>query len=836
MLETEPIDGEPCRFRTCYPTTLWPIRLAEAALTRPPFPVPATRHTAAAASVLRLVLEHRNQAASFAGLELGSLRFFLKGQPQHAYKLYELILNHTLGVAVAASSDDPAPVLLGPVCLRPVGFERDEGVLPYTARSLSGYRLLTETFAYPQKFLFFDLAGLDRRVTARLGNRMEVFLYLDREAPDLEHLSDDHFRLGCTPVVNLYPKRAEPILLTHADFEYRVAPDARRPRSHEVYSIDRVTASSSAGESAEYRSFFSVRHAQAAEDAGVFWHAARRAGEAADGRADAGTEVFLSLVDLNRDPAATADWTVDVETTCLNRDLPARLPFGGGQPRLQLTDGDALVSAVSCVTAPTPTLRPAQRRGALWRLVSHLSLNHLSLVNDGKADAPARDPQTLRFRRLAADAPDDRRHRRGRQPPRRLPPRRGRRPGRRGDADLRRRALLRRRPLPLCVRAGTLFIALLLRKLVYKAHRPHQGAGGRSAPMAAADGRTSSGLIGKLQREPYRFEFFQAVRLLERLARGRASAPVGGDEPPEREAVRFRAAPSLGFAPAAVGQVRSAPGGADAAPEMAVSFLGLTGPSGALPHHYTTLLLRRARDKDHALCEFLDLFNHRAVSLFHRAWEKYRLPAAYERAALDAAEDNPDPVTQGLYCLVGLGFPGLRGRQQVGDEAFLYYGGHFSRDTRPASALEEILEDYFHMPARLQQFEGRWLPLEAEDRSYLAPSGEAGGMNCRLGEDFIVGERVWDAQSKFRIRVGPLSYAEFRRLTPDGDGLRPLCELTRSYVGAELSFDVQAVLAAGQAPGCRLGGDGAQLGWNSWVFAAEAPAEADDAVFALDDL
>ncbi len=300
--------------------------------------------------------------------------------------------------------------------------------------------------------------------------------------------------------------------------------------------------------------------------------------------------------------------------------------------------------------------------------------------------------------------------------------------------------------------------------------------------------------------------------------------------------MRFRAAPSLGFAPAAIGQLRPAPGRADAPPEMIVSFLGLTGPSGALPQHYTSLLLRRAHDKDYSLREFLDLFNHRAVSLFHRAWEKYRLPAAYERAALDAAEEETDPITQGLYCLVGLGFPGLRGRQEVDDEAFLFYGGHFSRDVRPASALEEVLEDYFRATAQVRQFEGRWLPLEVEDRSYLAPPEEGAGLNCRLGEDFIVGERVWDAQSKFRVRVGPLTYGEFRRLIPDGDGLRPLCELTRSYAGPELSFDVQAVLAAGQAPGCRLGGDGARLGWDSWLFAAAAPAEADDAVFALDDV
>ncbi|HVS40410.1 MAG TPA: type VI secretion system baseplate subunit TssG [Gemmataceae bacterium] len=349
--------------------------------------------------------------------------------------------------------------------------------------------------------------------------------------------------------------------------------------------------------------------------------------------------------------------------------------------------------------------------------------------------------------------------------------------------------------------------------------------------MAAANGRTNSGLTGRLNREPHRFEFFQAVRLLERQSSRR---PVGGDESPAAEAVRFRAAPSLGFAPSAVAGLRQRDDGGP--PEMTVSFLGLTGPSGALPHHFTTLLLRRARDKDFSLREFLDLFNHRLASVFHRAWEKYRLPAAYERAALDDSGDETDPITQALYCIVGLGAPGLRERRQVDDEAFLFYGGHFSRDARPASALEEILEDYFRFPVRVQQFEGRWLPLEPEDRSYLAPPDEGMGLNCRLGEDFIVGERVWDAQSKFRLRIGPLTFAQFRTLLPDGDGLRPLCELTRSYAGPEFSFDVQAVLAAGQAPGCRLGGDGARLGWDSWVFAADAPAEADDAVFALDDV
>src|SRR5262249_52801906 len=130
QLETEPIQGLPCRFRTCYPVTLHPIELREASLSRPPFAAPTAPHVAQAAAVLRLVLGCRAQTVAFADLTVASLRFFLKGQPQHVYRLYELLFNHTLGVALASSATDPAPVLLDPECLRPVGFERDEGLLP----------------------------------------------------------------------------------------------------------------------------------------------------------------------------------------------------------------------------------------------------------------------------------------------------------------------------------------------------------------------------------------------------------------------------------------------------------------------------------------------------------------------------------------------------------------------------------------------------------------------------------------------------------------------------------------------------------------------------------
>jgi type VI secretion system protein ImpG len=388
MLETAAIDGEPCRFRTCYPVTLWPLDVEAAVLARPPFKAPAVPFADRTAALLRLTLRCRDDKGGFAALKLDRLRFFLKGQAQHVYRLYELIFNNALGVALAATPQAAEAAVLDRTCLRPVGFERDEGVLPYTARSFMGYRLLSEYFAFPEKFLFVDLA-LAGKVPGGVGQRLEVFVYLDRTAPDLEqNVTADTFRLGCTPIVNLYAQRAEPIPLTHTEYQYRVVPDARRPLAHEVYSIDRVTATTPDRRQVEYQPFFSAKHAGAAPE--HYWHSSRRAAEQADpsraapGTAiDHGTEVFLSLVDLDLNLSAAGGWTLTVETTCLNRDLPQKLPVGGDQPRFSLSDGAGPVSRIVGLTPPTPTLRPAMKRGVLWRLISHLSLNYLSLVEGG---------------------------------------------------------------------------------------------------------------------------------------------------------------------------------------------------------------------------------------------------------------------------------------------------------------------------------------------------------------------------------------------------------------------------------------------------------------------
>jgi type VI secretion system protein ImpH len=262
---------------------------------------------------------------------------------------------------------------------------------------------------------------------------------------------------------------------------------------------------------------------------------------------------------------------------------------------------------------------------------------------------------------------------------------------------------------------------------------------------------------------------------------------------------------------------------------MTVAFMGLTGLLGVLPRHYTELLLERMRRKDEGLRDFLDLFNHRLISLFYRAWEKYRFPIAYERAVSKA--EGEDRFTRQLFDLIGLGTKGLRGRLEVEDEPLLFYAGLLAQHPRSASALEGLLRDYFEVPVTATQFVGQWLPLSQANRSRLG-WGEA---NNALGESAVAGKRVWDQQAKFRLQLGPLSFTEFCQFLPSGDGFRTLVAITRFSAGEEFDFDVQLNLRAAEVPWCRLGGNGehaVRLGWSTWLKSQEFTADADDAMFA----
>jgi len=314
-----------------------------------------------------------------------------------------------------------------------------------------------------------------------------------------------------------------------------------------------------------------------------------------------------------------------------------------------------------------------------------------------------------------------------------------------------------------------------------------------------------------------RFEFFQAVRVLERLFPDRE--PVGGGAHPAREVARFGAHLTFSFPASEIQEVQIREGD-EAPPRVTVNFMGLTGPSGVLPQNYTELLLERAYRKDPTLREFLDLFNHRMISLFYRAWEKYRFPVSYER--------GNDSFTRYLSSLIGMGTQGMQQRLGFEDQSLLLYAGLFQQRPHSAVALESILRNYFGLPVSVSQFFGHWVRLGEENQTRL------GRQNHRLGFQAVLGSRIWDRQSKFRVRLGPMTCAAFESFLPGGRSHEPLMQLSRLFAGLELDFDVQLVLRAREVPACRLrsGGEGARLGLSSWLKVCEFTHEADDPVLA----
>jgi type VI secretion system protein ImpG len=400
ILNSRPINGTPCKFRTAYPVTLWPIEVDQAAFESLD---PVGSRGRWGNAEIRIGLRCLNDT-KLGDLKAGQdekaspidrLRFFLSGEPQLVYPLYEAIFNNAVEIELRpkaaqqrngrASKTTLPSITLPASCLETVGFKDDEGLLGYTARSFLGYRLMTEYFAFPDKFLFFDVTGLGEAARAGFGELFDIVIHLRDVPPPRAPVSAETFRLGCAPIVNLFRQIAEPIDLTQEQHEYRVVPDVHRQSATEIYSMDSVMSIGPYMEaSREFQPFYSFGHSNEREQASSFWYATRRPSQRKD---DLGTEVYLSLVDLRFNPRVPAVETVTVHTTCTNRDLPSRLPFGSREGDFEVENAGPL-ARVRCQRKPTDTFRPPLRRGAHWRLISHLSLNHLSLVESGQNGAP----------------------------------------------------------------------------------------------------------------------------------------------------------------------------------------------------------------------------------------------------------------------------------------------------------------------------------------------------------------------------------------------------------------------------------------------------------------
>jgi type VI secretion system protein ImpH len=343
------------------------------------------------------------------------------------------------------------------------------------------------------------------------------------------------------------------------------------------------------------------------------------------------------------------------------------------------------------------------------------------------------------------------------------------------------------------------------------------GAESRGSDLAVA--RRS--LEQQLYDEPYCFEFFQAVRLLERFSRG--GSPVGLYAHPAAEVARFAVENTLIF-PAS--QIQALTVREQGPPLMRLNFFGMTGPQGVLPLYYTQLVSERARARDFAVRDFLDVFNHRAISLFYQAWEKYRFTIKYERGGEDGFSHH-------LLDFVGLGTPGLQDRQQVADQSLMYYAGLLNQKPRSATALKQLLEDYFEVPVQVEQFAGAWYRLTEEMQCLLErePSDSE-----RVAIGAVVGDEIWDEQSRARITLGPLTLEQYLDFLPTGAAYEPLRALTTFFSGNEFDFEVKLVLRRQEVPACELGREDDEaplLGWVSWAKTAPMHRDPGDALLEL---
>jgi type VI secretion system protein ImpG len=378
-LFSKPIQNIPCSFRLCRDLFIWPVRV-KSSIAAPP-----DTRVNAAVQTLVLELETLNNI-DFGKIDCSCLRFFLNGPHPHVFNLYELLFNNVCQ-AEFEFKDLEGRIVNIPLpqdCIKEVGFDPEDKMLPYSKRSFPGYLLLFEYFTFPEKFLFFDFTGFEKLKHKNIGSALTLKIYLNKMLRQDVVVNQNTFVLNVAPAVNLFKKIAEPIRVEQRKTEYKVVPDLRQRNATEVYTVDHVRSAALSGQAVkEFRPFYSIRHhlsEKEGKQARVFWHNQRQS----SGRpGDKGTEVYLSFSDQNMGPQDPGCDILTINLTCTNRDLPSRLPFGdaAGDFTLEIA---APVERIICMIKPTPTRRPFLGGALQWRLISHLSLNYISIVEGGE--------------------------------------------------------------------------------------------------------------------------------------------------------------------------------------------------------------------------------------------------------------------------------------------------------------------------------------------------------------------------------------------------------------------------------------------------------------------
>lgn len=316
-----------------------------------------------------------------------------------------------------------------------------------------------------------------------------------------------------------------------------------------------------------------------------------------------------------------------------------------------------------------------------------------------------------------------------------------------------------------------------------------------------------------LADKPYKFGFLQAVRRLDCLHQ---DEPRTGESPrPEGEHVRLSQEPSLAFSPSTVSAFEPAEGAGRA--RLVQEFLGLFGPNGPLPLHLTEYARERLRNADDpTLARFLDVFHHRMLALFYRAWATAQPTVQFDRP-------ESDRFAEYVGSFFGLGMKELGNRDAFPDRGKLFFAGHLACQTHPPEGLLAIIQGFFSVPVQIDEFVGRWVEIPVPCRSQLGK--RSGG--CTLGIDVTIGSHVWDCQQTFRIVLGPMDFADYLRFLPEGDHLAQLVAVVRNYVGDALAWEIKLILEKEETPRMSLGRQG-HLGWSAWVASRQPENDADD--------
>ncbi|MFP8968216.1 type VI secretion system baseplate subunit TssF [Pokkaliibacter sp. CJK22405] len=380
-LTTEVPGFAECQFQTCYDVRLWPVEIDSVRFQNAPFRAPKSIWRDSPSSILKISVKSLLPKVNLSDIGVDSLRFYLNGQLRHNLALYQHLFRDCIGMAITPEGNHQEAVYLEKRHLKAVGFEPEHAVVPYQSKSFAGYRLLIEQSLFPQKFLFFELDDLRSR-WKQAGAHADIYLYFSESSTELEQqVSDSQLMLGCTPMVNLFEERLEPIRLETAEHEYRLTASFAKADTREIIRPTDVEVFNHSRQRRNVRPYYAEGHPAYLDDDDVFWTVRREPGQWARGNAEPGTEAVLSIVDRQAYGAAFEQndgWMLGVKALCSNRNVPARLPYGGGQPFMQTSTHADVVEEIRCLTPPTTVVRPSLGEDTRWQLVSHLTLNHFS--------------------------------------------------------------------------------------------------------------------------------------------------------------------------------------------------------------------------------------------------------------------------------------------------------------------------------------------------------------------------------------------------------------------------------------------------------------------------